>query len=131
MEHKIIYGVLGVVLGTAVTFGVMNEKNDTQSVPSQSQNTMSTSHPSGMSMEDMSAALKDKSGDEFDRAFIGMMIEHHQGAIDMANLIPTRAQHDEIKKLGEDILLAQSKEIQEMRIWAQEWGYVPMTDMNH
>ena len=77
----------------------------------------------GMSMGAMNEALKNKTGDEFDKAFIELMTEHHQGAIDMANLIDTRAKHQEIKTLGRGIIAAQTKEIKEMADWAKAWGY--------
>lgn len=77
----------------------------------------------GMSMDAMSAALKGKSGDAFDRAFIEMMIDHHQGAIDMAKLIPAQAKHAELKQLGADIITAQTREIEMMRGWLKAWGY--------
>jgi uncharacterized protein (DUF305 family) len=67
--------------------------------------------------------LKGKTGDDFDKAFIEQMIVHHQGAIDMANLAKQNAKHDEIKKLSDDIVTAQTKEINEMTSWQQQWGY--------
>jgi uncharacterized protein (DUF305 family) len=51
------------------------------------------------------------------------MIEHHEGAIDMAKLAETRAEHDEIKQLSQDITTAQEGEIAEMKKWQQQWGY--------
>lgn len=83
-----------------------------------------TSTHDGMSMTAMNEALKNKTGDEFDKAFIELMTEHHQGAIDMANLIEARAKHQEIKDLGKAIIAAQTKEIQEMNEWAKNWGYI-------
>jgi uncharacterized protein (DUF305 family) len=77
-----------------------------------------------MSMSAMNKALEGKMGDAFDKAFIELMVEHHQGAIDMANLIDGRAKHDEIKRLGKEIITAQMKEIADMKSWAVKWGYV-------
>jgi uncharacterized protein (DUF305 family) len=76
-----------------------------------------------MSMSDMTGMLKDKTGDDFDKTFIEQMIVHHQGAIDMANLAKQNAKHDEVKKLADDILSAQSKEIDMMQTWQGDWGY--------
>lgn len=86
-----------------------------------------------MSMADMAEQLKNESGDDFDKAFVEMMISHHEGAVDMAELIPSRAKHDEIKLLGESIIAAQTKEIADMKQWQQEWGYSSneMMDMMH
>jgi uncharacterized protein (DUF305 family) len=62
-----------------------------------------------------------------------MMISHHEGAIDMALLSPTRAQHAEIKTLSEAIISAQTKEITEMKQWQKDWGYSEdeMMEMMH
>src|SRR5690606_9953158 len=76
-----------------------------------------------MSMSEMTEQLKNKTGDDFDKAFIEMMISHHEGAVDMAELIPTRAKHDEVKQLGEAIITAQTKEIADMKQWQRDWGY--------
>jgi uncharacterized protein (DUF305 family) len=78
---------------------------------------------SEMTMSQMSDDLADKTGDEFDAAFITAMIEHHEGAIDMAKLAATRAEHAEIKRLSQDIITAQEGEIAEMKQWQQQWGY--------
>ncbi len=77
----------------------------------------------GMSMDDMVTSLKGKTGNEFDKAFISGMIDHHQGAIDMANLAKQYAGHDEIKSMAEDIITAQTEEIKQMKQWQEEWGY--------
>ena len=79
--------------------------------------------PAGMSMDGMTEGLKGLSGDVFDKAFIEMMIVHHQGALDMAKLIPENAKHAELKKLGQDIIKAQTKEIEMMQSWLKSWGY--------
>lgn len=86
-----------------------------------------------MSMSEMTEQLKNKTGDDFDKAFIEMMISHHEGAVDMAELIPSRAKHEEIKKLGEAIISAQTKEITDMEQWQKDWGYTSdeMMQMMH
>jgi uncharacterized protein (DUF305 family) len=76
-----------------------------------------------MSMSEMTSKLQGKTGDDFDKAFISDMIAHHQGAIDMAKLAKANAKHDEIKKMADDIISAQSKEIDMMQTWQGDWGY--------
>jgi uncharacterized protein (DUF305 family) len=49
--------------------------------------------------------------DDVNRAFAGMMIGHHTGAIRMARLAQEKAQHDEVKTLAGDIIAAQQREI--------------------
>lgn len=77
----------------------------------------------GMSMNDMSAMLKGKTGDAFDEAFIQGMIPHHQGAIDMAREALQNAKHEEIKRMARDIITAQQQEIDQMNQWMKDWGY--------
>jgi uncharacterized protein (DUF305 family) len=81
-------------------------------------------------MNSMATSLKDKNGDQYDEAFIDMMIEHHQAAIDMANLSSKRAKHDEIKQHSRDIIAVQEKEIHQMKQWQAEWGYGPAAHDN-
>jgi uncharacterized protein (DUF305 family) len=77
--------------------------------------------PMAMSMSDMSAMLEGKTGTEFDIAFVQGMIPHHQGAIDMAMAARKSAGHEEIKKMAEDIMTAQQKEVDMMNAWLKEW----------
>lgn len=53
--------------------------------------------------------------------FIDTMIAHHQAAIDMALLVDTRTQRDEMKKLAAGIIAEQRREIAEMQQWRKKW----------
>jgi uncharacterized protein (DUF305 family) len=57
----------------------------------------------------------------FDKAFIDAMIPHHQSAIEMANVASERSYVPEIKRLANDIVDAQQKEIAQMEAWRDEW----------
>ncbi|MFO0763913.1 MAG: DUF305 domain-containing protein [Candidatus Gracilibacteria bacterium] len=81
-----------------------------------------TMDPMDMSMMQMGQMLAGKMGDDLDRAFIEGMIPHHQAAVDMARYL-TGAKHPELQKMGQDIIAAQSKEIDQMKKWQAEWGY--------
>lgn len=67
-----------------------------------------------MTAEDM-AALEGASGTEFDQMFLTMMIEHHQGAIEMAQTEQTEGEYAEAISLAEDIEATQSEEIAAMQ----------------
>jgi uncharacterized protein (DUF305 family) len=49
------------------------------------------------------------------------MIPHHQGANDMANLVPTRAAHQQLRDLATGIIQSQSAEINQMNNWLAAW----------
>jgi uncharacterized protein (DUF305 family) len=84
-----------------------------------------------MTMSQMSAGLTDKSGDDFDAAFLSAMIEHHEGAITMAELAETRAEHQQIRQLAQEVIAAQEGEIAQMRQWQQDWGYEDVSAGHH
>ncbi len=59
---------------------------------------------------------------ESERAFLEGMIPHHQEAVDTAKEVVARGgSTPEIKKLAEDIIVAQEKEIADMKGWYQSW----------
>jgi uncharacterized protein (DUF305 family) len=57
----------------------------------------------------------------FDQRFIEAMISHHQGAISMAEMALTQAEHGEIRTLAEEVIAAQTAEIEQMQGWLAEW----------
>ena len=125
-KESIIAGVLGLLLGVVITgfaAGQAVDNNNTGMMRMMGMDTKNATSHDDMSMADMTGQLKSKTGDDFDKAFIEMMITHHEGAVDMAELIPSRAKHDEVKQLGEAIITAQTKEISEMKQWQKDWGY--------
>src|SRR3989344_2592080 len=126
-NETILAGIIGLLLGVIIaTFGVTYAVNkDHNGMMSQM---MSMHSGSSMSMDQMVAGLQGKTSDDFDKIFISQMIDHHQGAIDMANLAKQNAKHDEIKKLADDIVIAQTKEINQMKTWQQLWGYSSSSD---
>lgn len=120
-KNNYILGVLAIILlivigGLSYNVG---KKEGAKSIPQE----MEPVNHSEMSMDQMSGSLEDLQGDAFDKAFIEMMIVHHQGAVDMAKHIPAQAKHEELKKLGADIIAAQTKEIEMMQSWLKAWGY--------
>lgn len=70
--------------------------------------------PGMMTEEDM-AELKASEGRAFDRMFVEMMIEHHDGAIDMAKTELSRGTNPEAKELAETIIDTQQAEIDQMK----------------
>ncbi|MBP6882428.1 MAG: DUF305 domain-containing protein [Candidatus Levybacteria bacterium] len=129
INKALLYGVGGLLIG----FLLSNFLQTTQFSPSRMMTSnqeeaakmheeMSTMND-GMTMDDMVGSLKGKAGNDFDKTFLTEMIDHHQGAIDMAKLAQASAGHDEIKKMANDIISAQEKEILQMKQWQSEWGF--------
>lgn len=58
---------------------------------------------------------------DFDKAFVEQMIPHHQMAVMMANMLKNGTERPEMKKLADDIITAQSAEIDQMRGWLKNW----------
>jgi uncharacterized protein (DUF305 family) len=61
----------------------------------------------------------------FDRAFLQMMIPHHQTASIMARVALQRATHPDLKQLAQAIVDAQEREIGEMQGWLAAWYGAP------
>ena len=71
------------------------------------------SMPGLVSDADM-AVLEKATGAEFDALFLSHMIQHHEGAIDMANDVLATTQNDDVRALANAIVAAQTAEIAEM-----------------
>ena len=62
-----------------------------------------------------------ENAEDFDTAFIEHMIPHHQMAVMMATMLKNGTDRPEMKKLADDIIEAQTNEIEQMRTWLNEW----------
>lgn len=136
-NESLLYGIIGLLAGSLLTVLVAsNAVNNNMTgmmrmmgMKTSSENMMKEEAEEqqgmgmGSSMEDMMESMEEKEGDEFDKAFINAMIVHHEGAIKMAEEAKTNALHDEIKNLADDIILAQTSEIEMMKAWQKDWGY--------
>lgn len=135
-KESILYGIIGLLVGvvitgfTATTAVNGNNRSMMQMMGMHNNSGHDMMDGNDMSMSDMTANLKGKSGDDFDKAFISNMITHHQGAVDMANLAKQNAKHDDIKNLANTIITTQTNEINKMKSWQQQWGYGSSNDSN-
>lgn len=89
-------------------------------------------HNNAHNMEMMNLGPADEN---YDLRFIDAMIPHHQGAVEMAKQLQKNSTRPEMKKLADDIITAQEKEIQQMQQWRKEWypqaNSKPMMHDNH
>src|SRR5882757_7733562 len=69
----------------------------------------------GMMSDQQMQQLNQVSGPAFDRMFLQMMIQHHQGAVTMSKTELTDGQNAGAKALAQSIIDAQEREITEMQ----------------
>jgi uncharacterized protein (DUF305 family) len=69
----------------------------------------------GMMTPEQLSSLKALSGKEFDTTWLNMMIDHHNGAIEMAKTEQATGANPEAKKLADAIVSAQQSEIDQMK----------------
>ncbi|MEV0768542.1 DUF305 domain-containing protein [Nocardia salmonicida] len=81
--------------------------------PDPSAGAMNHDMPGMMSPEQMSS-LEAMSGPEFDKMWLQMMIDHHRGAVEMAQTEITAGANPQAKQLAENIVAAQQQEITQM-----------------
>ena len=72
------------------------------------------------------ATLRD--ADPFDRAFVDMMVPHHQSAIEMAQVELEKGENPELKALAQEIIDAQQREIDEMNEFREKEYGEPVPD---
>lgn len=123
---------------TAANRGAMNHNGGatTHSDSAMNHNAMSNSSNSsggGHDMSQMHAAKSDPDAASapYDLQFIDTMTHHHEGAIQMAEMILKKSQNDELKKFAQKIIDDQRKEIAQMKDWRGKWfaGKAPAKNM--
>jgi uncharacterized protein (DUF305 family) len=123
MNKKLAYSLVTLLTASAIAaFSITNsvtakEWNQAQA-PSQP-----NSNPTHQGMEKST---------EVDKTFIEMMIPHHQGAVEMAQMAVNQAKNPEVKKLAESIIKDQNREVQQMQTWYKQWygAQIPTNNMN-
>ncbi len=83
--------------------------------------TMTMRQMQRMSATDM-RKLEAASGKEFDRAFLDILTKHHQMALDMSRSEIADGERAEVKKMAQETIDKQTKEIAEMREMKKQVG---------
>jgi uncharacterized protein (DUF305 family) len=65
-----------------------------------------------------------------DVMFSAMMIPHHEQAVEMAAMVPSRSEDPDLRTLATAVREAQQPEIEQMQAWLREWGVAPAGDMS-
>jgi uncharacterized protein (DUF305 family) len=66
-------------------------------------------------MSKMMAAMAVTPSGDVDRDFVATMVPHHQGAIDMAQAELRYGHNEQLRRLAQEIIVAQAQEIAVMR----------------
>ena len=106
----VCFRVLGILIGSAA--GSAKARRHAGHAPE---------HDMHMMMEMMNDDLRRLSGDKLEEKFLTDMIAHHEGAIEMAEILKTGTKRPELQKLADDIIAAQNKEVWMMQAWLGEW----------
>lgn len=115
------------VVGVAVTVAACSGQPDSPTAPSAlnsaaapaAGSSATAGHTEGVTIA--SAPAPTASAANFEIKFMTDMIDHHQMAIEMAEICLDRAVHDELRTTCQNIIAAQSAEIQQMQSWLQQW----------
>jgi uncharacterized protein (DUF305 family) len=70
-------------------------------------------------MRQMHQGMKAPLTGDADRDFLAGMIPHHQGAIDMAQVVLQHGKDPKVKQLARQIIAGQKKEIAKMKAWLE------------
>ena len=123
LTRNLFVFILGIVIGLLSIYYIPSLSKQNLQLEKHSNN-MQMSHGS-MSMEDqmssMNANLVGKTGDDLDKAFLKGMIEHHNGAIEMAKTLKAGTKRPELQKFADQIIQAQAPEVEQMKIWLKQW----------
>ncbi|CAM3583300.1 DUF305 domain-containing protein [Occultella aeris] len=124
MKHKSLLTVAGGALALTLALTACSDPGSGEEV--------STS-PAQTQTEADSAGEVDEEHNDADVMFAQMMIVHHEGAIEMADLAIEQAESPDVQDLAEQISAAQGPEIDRMTSWLEAWGeeVTPMEGMDH
>ncbi|MEX1020405.1 MAG: DUF305 domain-containing protein, partial [Litorilinea sp.] len=76
---------------------------------------------SGMDMDMGAMEIADDPATPFDQRFLEAMIDHHEGAIEMARAAQTMGEHEELRAMADAVIATQQAEIDQMRAWLAAW----------
>lgn len=76
----------------------------------------------GMATQDEMDQLRNSTGQEFDRLFSRLMIDHHEGGIQMARSFSQRGRNPELLDLEQQMIATQQTEIEKMQRWRSGWS---------
>lgn len=112
-------------LSIVVTLAACSDQPSSPTAPSSLETGFGASTPGATAQTEgitiASAPAPARSAATFEVRFMTNMIDHHQMAIEMAEICLDEAVHEELRTMCQNIIAAQSAEIQQMQSWLQQW----------
>lgn len=108
-KKALMYGFIGLLIGSSISFAVINYKLDIQAKETTSNAVMVRT------INMMSRDLSQLRGEEFDRAYLQYMINAHEGVIALANKAKKQSQTKEVQTISDKIISSQALELDKMK----------------
>ncbi len=89
----------------------------------QQTNTQSEATSGAAAIADDDSKFAKLTGEAYDEAYIADMLAHHEGALNMSEMVSAGTKRSELIQLAQTIMQTQSQELMKMQTWQQEWGY--------
>ena len=119
-----VASLVGVACSTAPQTNLNNRNaattNTTPAGNMSNMNNMNHGTMGGMDHSNMQSS-PNAASQPYDLQFIDTMVMHHQGAIDMARMAVTKAQHAELREMAQKVITDQEREIAELRRHREQW----------
>lgn len=109
----LIGGGIGYLIGGSKDHPGTTKNTSSEEMPAPGQHATT---PDAMVQE-----LLSKTGSSRDETFLENMITHHESAVAMAKLMVGKTERPELEQLAQDIIASQTKEIDLMKGWLNEW----------
>lgn len=109
----LIGGGVGYVIGGSQNHSGNNNRLTQEDAPAPGQHATT---PDAMVQELMS-----KTGISRDETFLENMIVHHESAVAMSKIMLGKTERPELEQMAQDIIASQTKEIEMMKGWLNEW----------
>ena len=130
--NALIIGLLTLVIGLFVghalasqttkdTDMVLEVRDETEEYAGHEEGLISGDGMMQHTMEEMMRGFVGKTGEEYEKAFLEMMIVHHIGAIEMAEKLLEETNRPELVKMANDIIVVQKQEVDIMKGWLNDW----------
>lgn len=119
-----IYSLAALLVGSTITTLSLNDR-------ASAHNSVQAQAPRSSTPAQMRQGVNNTT--EVDKAFIEMMVPHHQSANEMAEMALQKAQSPEVKRLAQNIIRDQSREIRQMQTWYRQWygSEIPKMSMDN